>query len=199
MPSSTKQEEVYHPQDAIAATVKTTLISGAVGLFASSVQNTLQKRNYGPWGVFTRTGGTIALFASVGGAYEFARTAAANLREKEDHWNAAWGGFFGGAAIGLRARTFPAVLGYGVAVATVLSVFEYTGGSLAGKGHANEEDEFARRERLRKNYRSPIEETVAQLGEGRGIHGVNYEERRRQRIKEHYGIDVPAAPQPAGP
>ncbi|EEH22330.2 hypothetical protein PABG_04541 [Paracoccidioides brasiliensis Pb03] len=148
MPSSTKQEEVYHPQDAIAATVKTTLISGAVGLFASSVQNTLQKRNYGPWGVFTRTGGTIALFAF--------------------HVTGGWDETFANAV-------------------------------MCCKGHANEEDEFARRERLRKNYRSPIEETVAQLGEGRGIHGVNYEERRRQRIKEHYGIDVPAAPQPAGP
>lgn len=54
-------------------------------------------------------------------------------------------------------------------VATALSVFEFTGGSLAGKGHATEEDEFDRRERLRKNYRSPIEETIAQLGEGRGM------------------------------
>ncbi|KLJ09445.1 hypothetical protein EMPG_15135 [Blastomyces silverae] len=195
--SSPAEEESYHPQDAIAATIKTTLTTGAVGLFASSVQNTLQKRNYGAWGVVTKTGGTVALFASVGGAYQFARIAAANLREKDDHWNAAWGGFFGGAAIGLRARTLPAVVGYGVIVATALSVFEFTGGSLAGKGHANEEDEFGRREKLRKNFRSPIEETVAQLGEGRGIRGENYEERRRQRLKENYGIDVPATAQPA--
>ncbi|PGH05093.1 hypothetical protein GX51_03191 [Blastomyces parvus] len=196
--SSPAEEESYHPQDAIAATIKTTLTTGAVGLFASSVQNTLQKRNYGPLGVLTKTGGTVALFASVGGAYQFSRIAAANLREKDDCWNAAVGGFFGGAAIGLRARTLPAVLGYGVAVATALSVFEYTGGSLAGKGHATEEDEFGRREKLRKNFRSPIEETVAQLGEGRGIRGENYEERRRQRLKENYGIDVPATAQPAG-
>lgn len=54
--------ETYQPQDAISSTIKTTLMTGAVGLFASSVQNTLQKRNYGPWGVITRTGGTIALF-----------------------------------------------------------------------------------------------------------------------------------------
>ncbi|KAK2808920.1 hypothetical protein FQN50_004193 [Emmonsiellopsis sp. PD_5] len=197
--SSPAEETPYHPQDAISATVNTTLVTGAVGLFASSVQNTLQKRNYGPWGVVTKTGGTIALFASVGGAYQFARIAAANLREKEDHWNAAWGGFFGGAAIGLRARAFPAVLGYGVVVATVLSVFEYTGGSLAGKGKDVTEDEFARRQKLRTNYRSPMEETIEQLGEGRGIRGPGYEERRRQRIKENYGIDVPATPQPAGP
>lgn len=45
--------------------------------------------------------------ASVGGAYQFARVAAANLREKEDHWNAAWGGLFGGAAIGLRGLPCP--------------------------------------------------------------------------------------------
>ncbi|PGH15105.1 hypothetical protein AJ79_02631 [Helicocarpus griseus UAMH5409] len=197
--SSTVEEKAYHPQDAISATLKTTLITGAVGVFASSVQNTLQKRNYGPWGIVTKTGGTIALFASVGGAYQFARIASANLREKEDHWNALFGGFFGGAAIGMRARTFPAVLGYGVVVGTALSALEYTGGSLAGKGHADEADEFERRQKLRTNYRSPMAETVAELGEGRGIRGENYEERRRQRIKENYGIDVPASPQPAGP
>lgn len=111
-------------------------------------------------------------------------------------------------------------------VATALTAFEFTGGSLAGKGHGTEEDEFDRRERLRKNFRTPIEETVAQLGEGRGIHplrlcpsgtnspfhndvsakhnintgirGENYEERRRERLKENYGIDVPATAQPAG-
>lgn len=30
-----------------------------------------------------------------------------------------------------------------------------------------------------------------------GIHGPNYEERRRERIKEAYGIEVPTSPVPA--
>lgn len=38
----------------------------------------------------------------MGGTYEFVKTASANLREKEDHWNVAIGGFFSGAILGLR-------------------------------------------------------------------------------------------------
>ena len=58
-------------------------------------------------------------------------------------------------------------------------------------------DEVARKEFLRRNRRRPIEETIEALGEGRGIYGPGYEERRRQRIKENYGIDVPSANTPA--
>ncbi|KAK4910577.1 hypothetical protein LTR66_017424 [Elasticomyces elasticus] len=36
-----------------------------------------------------------------------------------------------------------------------------------------------------------MNETINELGEGRGIYGPGYEERRAQRIKEAYGIDVP--------
>lgn len=56
------EDSVYHPKDAIGSTLKTTSIMGGAGLFASAVQNTLQKRNFGPFGVLTRTGGTIAIF-----------------------------------------------------------------------------------------------------------------------------------------
>ncbi|EEP80640.1 conserved hypothetical protein [Uncinocarpus reesii 1704] len=194
--TSSEEQSRYHPRDAISAAARTTLITGSVGLFTSAIQNTLAKQNVGPWGVFTRTGGTVTLFATMGGAYEFVRTASANLREKDDHWNAAWGGFAAGAAMGFRdlmvlARTFPAVIGYGATVATVLGIFEYTGGSLRGYKENPDVDEFDKREALRTNYRSPGEQTIAELGEGRGIHAPGYAERRRDRIKQNYGIDVP--------
>lgn len=60
--ASQVEETHYHPQDAIGRALKTTLLTGGVGLFASSVQNTLTRRNVGPWGVFVRTGGTIGIF-----------------------------------------------------------------------------------------------------------------------------------------
>ena len=40
--------------------------------------------------------------ATMGGAFEFTRIAASNLREKDDSWNPAIGGFFGGAVAGMR-------------------------------------------------------------------------------------------------
>lgn len=71
----------------------------------------------------------------------------------------------------VAARTFPAVFGYGATVAVVLGVFQYTGGNLRGRGQDPDVDEFERRESMRKNYRSPGWETLAELGEGRGMSG----------------------------
>lgn len=65
-------------------------------------------------------------------------------------------------------RTIPAVLGYGVALSTVMSAFEYTGGTLFGYKKDHTEDEFERRQKLRKAFRTPAEDTISELGEGRG-------------------------------
>ena len=105
--------------------------------------------------------------------------------------------------------TTPAVLGMGALTAVVLGAYDYTGGALTGYKKNPEMDEFERKELLRKNRRRPIEQTISELGEGRGmsqddqtsyqadmlvlgIYGPGYDERRRERIKEKYGIDVPA-------
>lgn len=45
--------------------MKTTGLTGSVGLFASAVQNTLARQNVGPWGVFVRSGGTIGIFGMI--------------------------------------------------------------------------------------------------------------------------------------
>jgi hypothetical protein len=39
--------------------------------------------------------------AAMGGTYEFTRYASANLREKDDSYNTALGGFFAGSIMGL--------------------------------------------------------------------------------------------------
>lgn len=40
----------------------------------------------------------------MGGTYEFVKTASANLREVDDTWNTAFGGFFSGSILGLRGQ-----------------------------------------------------------------------------------------------
>ncbi|KAI9666196.1 MAG: hypothetical protein M1821_004131 [Bathelium mastoideum] len=189
-------EVVYHPKDAIGATMKTTAITTLAGTTVSAIQNTLTKQNVGAMGIFTRSGSTIAVFAAMGASYEFVKCASANLRAKEDYWNTTLGAFFSGSMIGLRVGTTPAFLGYGAALAVIAGAFDYTGGSLRGYTVDPDVDEVARKEFLRKNRRRPIEETLAAIGEGRGIQGPGYEERRRQRIKENYGIDVPPSNAP---
>lgn len=91
--------------------------------------------------------------------------------------------------------------------AVVMGVYDYTGGKLTGYDKDPNVDEFERKQALRKNKRIPIEQTIAEIGEGRGtlrcpgliavltrsgIYGPGYDERRRERIKEKYGLDVPA-------
>ena len=116
----------------------------------------------------------------------------------------------------MSVRTTPAVLGYGSAMAVVLAAFNYTGGKLSGYVKDPEVDEVGRKEYMRRNRRRPFEETVEQLGEGRGepqIQGSNteeilidpagifppgYDERRAQRLKERYNFDVPT-PRSAAP
>lgn len=169
--------------------------------------------------------------AAMGGTYEFAKIASANLREKDDSWNPAIGGFLAGSIMGLKCplpgavnaglladlylvRTMPAVLGYGAGLAVILGAYDYTGGTLRGYDKDPNVDEYERKQYLRKNRRRPIQETLEELGEGRGgwlgaqtdvyiweganqfigIYGPGYEERRRERIKQRYGIEVPASP-----
>lgn len=73
-----------------------------------------------------------------------------------------------------------------------MSAFTYTGGSFFGYRKDPTIDEYDRKQGLRHNRRRPIDETIEELGEGRGIYAPGYAERRAQRIKERYGIDVPA-------
>lgn len=40
----------------------------------------------------------------MGGTYQFVKDASANLREKDDHWNVALGGFFSGSLLGMRGE-----------------------------------------------------------------------------------------------
>ena len=63
-PAMSSQDETYEPQDAIAQTIPAAGIAGTAGLLASAVQNTLTRQNVGPMGVFTRTGGNIAVLGT---------------------------------------------------------------------------------------------------------------------------------------
>jgi hypothetical protein len=109
------------------------------------------------------------------------------------------------------AKSIPTVLGFGTMLAVITATLDYTGNQIRG-GHNPNVDQYSLKEATRKNFRIPAEETVAQLGEGRGmclttmslgsmqrltktgIYGPGYDERRKQRLKEKYGIDVAERP-----
>lgn len=57
------EHDKYHPKDAIKNTTNAALVTGLAGFGVSAVQNTLAKKNYGAWGVFTRMGGSMVVFS----------------------------------------------------------------------------------------------------------------------------------------
>jgi hypothetical protein len=59
------------------------------------------------------------------------------------------------------------MLGSGTALSVLMSTFNYTKGFRPPQ-HDSEEDEYERRARIKRNRRRPIEETISELGEGRG-------------------------------
>ena len=67
------------------------------------------------------------------------------------------------------AGTTPAVLGFGALTAVLMGAYDYTGGTLTGYKKDPTLDEFERKQELRKNRRRPIEQTISELGEGRGM------------------------------
>ena len=54
----------YVFKDAVGSALRTTAVMGGIGLFFSSVQNTLTKQNTTAWGVFTKFGGTTVTFGT---------------------------------------------------------------------------------------------------------------------------------------
>lgn len=65
-------------------------------------------------------------------------------------------------------RTLPALLGYGAVYSIVLGAYSFTGGKLSGPPQDSDEDGYAKKMALRTNWRRPIQETIDELGEGRG-------------------------------
>lgn len=56
------EHATFHPRDALANTMSTTLQTTAAGAVIAGVQNTLRKQNVGAMGILTRSGGIIALY-----------------------------------------------------------------------------------------------------------------------------------------
>ena len=62
-------------------------------------------------GIFTRTGGTIGLFAAMGASFAFVDRTMANARETEDAINGAAAGCAAGFIAGLKNRSIPQAFG----------------------------------------------------------------------------------------
>jgi hypothetical protein len=61
-----------------------------------------------------------------------------------------------------------ATLGRAFALGTVASVVSYTGSSMFESSSDKHADQAARKEEAKSRYRRPLNETINELGEGRG-------------------------------
>jgi len=110
----------------------------------------------------------------------------------------------------------PVVMGIGALIGGLQGTLHLFGARI--DSFKKEDDEFARKETVRRTTRVPIEQTISEVGEGRGalepqppslclfplrrwkcmltndgftgIRAPGYEERRRELIKEKYGFEV---------
>ncbi|KZZ92135.1 Mitochondrial import inner membrane translocase subunit Tim17 family protein [Moelleriella libera RCEF 2490] len=187
-PAAPESEKPYTPHDVLDETTKTAVIGLGGGFFLASIRNAMAKRNVGALSVFTRGGPIIGICAAGPAAYAFFSRTAMNLREKEDAWAAAFGGFMCGGVLGLPSRKMPVVMGLGTAVGAIQGALYFLGGRI--DSFKKESDEFERKEKLRRTTRVPVGQTISEVGEGRGIQPPGYEDRRRERIKEKYGFEI---------
>ncbi|KAJ4197404.1 Hypothetical protein NCS54_00518500 [Fusarium falciforme] len=179
---------VFKPYDVLDDTAKAGLIGGASGLFIASIRNALAKTNVGALSVFTRGAPIIGLATAAPAAYVFFSRTAMNLREENDPWSAGFGGFMMGAVLGLPSRRMPVVMGLGASIGVFQGMFYYLGNRY--DTFKKEDNTFERKETARRTTRLPLEQTISEIGEGRGIQPPGYDERRAERLKEKYGFEV---------
>ncbi|CDH55075.1 hypothetical protein RO3G_06554 [Lichtheimia corymbifera JMRC:FSU:9682] len=122
---------------------KTTVISGSLGLVVSAMQNTVQKHTEGAKGVFTRTGGTIALFAAMGGIFSLTECASKNIRGESDPLNAGIAGCAAGLVAGLKTHSIAKMCAACAGVGATMYAYEASGefkGLMDGKTQQEKKD-----------------------------------------------------------
>lgn len=65
-------------------------------------------------------------------------------------------------------RTIPSVLGNGLAVGVILAATHVAGANFIAAPPEGTEDSMLTKEEIRRRFRRPIQETINEIGEGRG-------------------------------
>ncbi|WFD28385.1 hypothetical protein MNAN1_003395 [Malassezia nana] len=128
--TASEPSEMFHVRQPVNEAFNAGIASAGVGLLASAVQNSLQKHKAGAMGIFTRTGGTIALFTLAGSLFTYASASLANLRQKEDGYNGAIGGCVSGLVLGAAYRSVPMMAGSCVGLGALVGTFQAAGSTL---------------------------------------------------------------------
>ncbi|KAI0082301.1 hypothetical protein K474DRAFT_1703304 [Panus rudis PR-1116 ss-1] len=152
---TTASAPVYNPKPSLRYASAVALQAAGVGAVVSAVQNALGAHSRGAAGFFTRTGGTIGIFAAMGAAFALTESVVANTREKDDALNGVAGGCAAGFLAGIRARSLPMAVASCAILGGAIGVFDYSGKHLAGRA-AGETVE----ERRKRFFKHPPPSTI---------------------------------------
>ncbi|BEJ14920.1 hypothetical protein CspHIS471_0406870 [Cutaneotrichosporon sp. HIS471] len=154
---SPNETNMFHEHPTLQSAIRVTLESAGAGLLVSAAQNALHTHDKGAMGIFTRTGGTIGLFAAMGFSFSFVADYVANLRQTDDPLNGAAGGCAAGFVAGLKRGSLPVAFGACAGMATLIGTFQEAGNNLTG-GRGDETRPEREERRLRFFKHKPLTE-----------------------------------------
>ncbi|KAG0362281.1 hypothetical protein BGZ54_008699 [Gamsiella multidivaricata] len=130
---SAPEEVIYHAKSPLKEGFQAGAIGAGVGVLVSAAQNSIGSHSQGAIGVFSRTGGTIGIFAAMAGVFAATDSAVGNIREKKDAWNSIAAGCAAGMVAGGFQRS-PQTMVFGcVSMGAMMGAFDVSGNSLKGK------------------------------------------------------------------
>jgi hypothetical protein len=104
--SSTSADDgpAYEERSALNDTMNTALFGAGFGVVISAIQNSLATHNRGALGVFTRSGGQIALYTAAAAAFGLSNSMLANVRQRDDAINPASAACASGLVVGASSE-----------------------------------------------------------------------------------------------
>ncbi|KAG9284759.1 hypothetical protein G9A89_001129 [Geosiphon pyriformis] len=140
-----QNRDTYSPKDTFNLTLQGALVGLGFGSIVAIVRNkaALDKVNS-----LARTRQSIAHVASITTVFTATTCVTANIRETDDWINKAFGGFVAGLIPGLRAQSFPLLIGGSVFLGICMGTYDYTGGVFGLLRGKTEEEKNAWRRRL---------------------------------------------------
>ncbi|KAF9197241.1 hypothetical protein BGZ49_002420 [Haplosporangium sp. Z 27] len=126
------KEVVYHAKAPIKEGLQAGAIGAGVGLLVSAAQNSVGSHSEGAMGVFSRTGGTIGIFAAMAGVFAATDSAVANVRETKDAWNSVAAGCASGLVAGGFQRNAQTMVFGCLGMGAMMGLVDLSGSSLKG-------------------------------------------------------------------
>ncbi|KAI5477333.1 mitochondrial inner membrane translocase complex, subunit Tim17/22 [Pseudohyphozyma bogoriensis] len=140
----------YEPTGFVQPAFNAAVAGAGVGLFASTIKNSLESHSKGALGVITRTGWMAGYFAAAGAAFAGVQGFVADSRgTRDDGVASAFGGCAAGFVLGIRSGKLPTAFGLCAVLGAVEGTFDLAGGGLGAEGPVKERKE---REEDRVNF-----------------------------------------------